>query len=153
MRDTSKHAPPVIPLDDEQTRLFLHYVGEDLLLSNAARHIGITPGRLMRLMERGMTDIEEGEINSVFAQLYTSTTKKQAEKISNLLYKIELCQKNWQALAWKLEKCFKEEFSIDAPEFKQLLEKYLKLSEDYQRLKDKPSLQGAMTDGKRELDS
>lgn len=126
---------PLVPLNEEQKANLLHWVHEDLLISNCARHIGITTGRLVRLLERGCEDLDAGR-DSEYAQLYQSVRKKQAEKISKLLYQIELCHKNWQALAWKLEKCFREEFGAEAPEFKELLEQYIKLREDFQHLKD-----------------
>ncbi len=137
----AKVGRPLVPFSEAERVNFLAYVGEDLLLSNAARHIGATPQRVQNLMNRGQADIE-ADLNTEFAQIYREVRKKQAEKISHLLYRIEQCPKNWQALAWKLEKCFREDFGTDVELYKELLDNYRKLLDDMKRINDPINPQG-----------
>lgn len=144
---------PIEPLSKEKEASFIYWVGEDLLLTNASRHIGITPKRLKNIMDRGEDDINQLQDESTeFAQFYIAVRKKQAEKISKLLHQIEMCPKNWQALAWKLEKCFREDFGQEAEMYKDLLDSYKKLFESYKQLLESKTSQRIVDDG-REMDS
>lgn len=133
------------PTDEEITTL-TYWVRENLTLSNAARHAGVHPYILNRWMEYGSDDVKQNLV-TIYSQLFKKVCKSQADKITELLNKIETCPKNFGALVWILEKCFKEEFSSDAEEYKYLVEKYLKLQDDYESLKKRKSLQGVAKDG------
>lgn len=141
---------PMIEPTQEQITNLVYWVGEDISLPNAARHTHVHPQQLDRWMKQGSDDILV-ESNTIYAQLYTQVRKSQATKISDLLKRIESCPKNWQALAWKLEKCVRDEFGADSVEIKELLERVDKLSEAVKRMIENP-LHGVVSDG-REMDS
>jgi hypothetical protein len=138
-------------LTDEALAKILHHAYSDLLLNNAARIAKVHEQTLKSWMERGKEDLTN--LRPTFlANFFTQVREKQATKISELLHKIENCAKNWQALAWKLEKCFREDFGADAPEFKELLDQYIKLRDDFIKLKNQLALtQGALKNAE-ELD-
>ncbi len=105
---------------------------------------------LDRWLKKGADDFEEN-IESLFAQLWTKWTLKRAEKLSLWLSRIELCQANWQAL-WELVKAVgKEDFGMEATEYKELLAIVTKLTDTVKRIMDNP-LQGVVQHG-REMDS
>lgn len=52
--------------------------------------------------------------DSIYAMLFIEIRKAQAEKIQTLLANIEERKSNWQANAWILERCFREDFGQDA---------------------------------------
>lgn len=128
-------------LTDEVIVKILHHAYADLLLNNAARIARVHEQTLKGWMDRGKEDFLQKRV-TFLAKFFTQVREKQATKISELLHKIESCTKNWQALAWKLEKCFREDFGLEAPEFKELLDLYLKLKDDYGKLKLQIKLQG-----------
>lgn len=142
----------LIPPTDDEFNGLVYWVGEDLLLTNACRKMKIHPHRLERWMEQGSTDAKEG-INSVFANLYYKIRESQSIRISETLKKMTTCPKNWQALAWFLERCFKEDFSNDAEQYRRLLEDYQRIIIEIQRIKDLPkeALKGVLING--QLDS
>jgi len=137
--------PERVPKEDEINTI-AYWVGENLSLPNAARHAGVDPSTLNRWMEQGREDNRD-ELITPYKKLFLLVSKNQAEKITKLLNRIETCPKNFGALCWILEKCFKEEFSSDAEEFKYLVEKYLKLQDAYESLTKRQSLQGVAKNG------
>jgi transposase len=141
-----KNGRPFRVPTDEEINLISYWVGENLSLPNAARHAEHDPATVYRWMEQGREDNSK-ELDTPYTKLFKSVSKSQSEKITKLLNKIEECPKNFNALCWILEKCFREEFSNDAEEYKYLVEKFLKLQDAYDRLKKKQSLQGVAKDG------
>jgi hypothetical protein len=138
-------------LTDEVIAKILYFAEADLLLNNAARCARVHEDTLKRWMELGRQDIKDDR-ETFLASFYLQVREKQALKISKLLDMIETGAKNWQALAWKLEKCFREDFGLDAPEYKELLDRYLELSNDLKRLRnDRATPQGGLNNG-REMD-
>ena len=106
----------------------------DLSMANACRHMGLHPNRISDWMEQGGKDVND-ELDTPHARFYQSCRKNQAINASELLKRIDTCPKNWQALAWKLEKCLKEEFGNEAAEYKELVEMFTKLSQDFKQFK------------------
>ncbi len=138
---------PMVPPTVEQKDNLVYWVGESLSINNAAKHVGITPDRLYRWLERGGEDCDRMD-DTIYAQLYRQLYKNQAIKVSELLKKIESCPKNWQALAWKLEKCVRDEFASDAPEYKELLDCYTEMKQYLLSLKNYPMAKGVAPSGK-----
>jgi hypothetical protein len=136
-------------LTDEVMALILGYVATDLMLNNAARCAGIHELTLKTWMKLGQTDLLEDR-ETFLSKFYLKVRKNQGIKISQLLVLIESGTKNWQGAAWKLEKCFAEEFGNEAPAYKDLLEKYHQLMS--QCLGASKPTHGAITNG-REMDS
>ncbi len=120
---------PLFTLTPETYKKIVDQVAKDLSLSNAARIARVVPKTLCNWMERGLSDINENK-ESVFAQFFLDVKDAQGRKISMLLSKIEKGKRNWQALAWILEKCCAEDFGKDSEVYKQLLDDYKKLLED-----------------------
>jgi hypothetical protein len=137
-------------LTDAVVTRILYFVEQDILLNNAARCARIHSDTLERWLKIGEDDVINDR-DTFLAQFYLQVKEKQGNKISIILQKIEDCTKNWQALAWKLEKCFREDFGIDANEFKYMLESYNKLRDDFMLMKESSKIHGVITDGK-ELD-
>ncbi len=115
----------------------LHWSGKDLLISNAARCARIHPYIVERWMKQGGEDVLEGN-DTVCAQLFIDLRQKQGLKVSELLSKIDSCCKNWQAIAWRLEKCFAEDFGRESEIYKELLDQFKKLLQDRERNLEKP---------------
>lgn len=106
----------------------------DLSMANACRHMGLHPNRIADWMEQGGNDVQD-ELDTPHAQFYQSCRKNQALNVSELLKRIDTCPKNWQALAWKLEKCLKEEFGSEAQEYKELVQLFMELKKQFETYK------------------
>jgi hypothetical protein len=88
--------------------------------------------------------------DSEFAQFSSILRKTQAEVVVSLCKQALANPRKGNFIIWWLGKVCREDFAPDAQEYKELVAIYIKLREDFQRLKDKP-LQGA--EHVRELDS
>jgi hypothetical protein len=111
-------------------------------IANLAR---VHPNNLRRWLKKGSYDAENG-ISSEYAQLWWDFNQTKADKISQWLRDIEQRLPNWQA-AWELVKSVaREDFGMEAVEYKELLEIINNLSEAFKRFKENP-LQGAMNHG------
>jgi len=70
----------------------------------------------------------------------------KADEITIMVAEIKAKVKNWQAIAWLLERCFREDFGADAGVIQILLEKAEKMEQSLKRLEINP-LQGAINHG------
>lgn len=116
-------------------------------IANLAR---VHPNNLRRWLKKGSDDAEQG-IVSEYAQLWWDYNYHKADKIAQWLRDVEKRLPNWQA-TWELVKTVaREDFGVEAVEYKELLEIINNLSEAFKRFRENP-LQGAMNHG-REMDS
>ena len=92
------------------------------------------PNRIADWMEQGGNDVQD-ELDTPHSQFYQSARRNQAINVSSLLEHIGNCPKNWQALAWKLEKCLKEEFGSEAQEYKELVQLFMELKKQFETYK------------------
>lgn len=60
-------------------------------------------------LQKGKEHINLGQ-DSIYAQLSAKFTKAQSEVCSEIISNLKFCPKNYGALTWILEKCFKEDF-------------------------------------------
>lgn len=110
----------------------------------------VHPNNLRRWLKTGSDHAENG-ISSEYAHLWWNYNHKKAEKVVSWLRDVEQRLPNWQA-TWELIKSVaREDYGVEAVEYKELLEMFNGLSEAFKRFTDNP-LQGAMNHG-REMDS
>lgn len=114
----------------------------------------VHPNNLRRWLKNGSEHAEQG-IRSEYAQLWWDYQHAKAKKVIQWLADIEKRLSGWQA-TWELVKAVaREDFGIEAVEYKELLEFITKLSEDFKRFSENPlhtQSQGAINHG-REMDS
>lgn len=134
-------------LNDHVKKIITDQIKLNLSISNAARIARIHPESIKNWMEKGFIDSKEPE-SSIFGQFFVDVREAQGIKISELLRKMEEGSKNWQSIAWILEKCCAEDFGKDSELYKQLLEDYKKLIQDMMVRKNQP-LQGRVVDGEK----
>jgi|ERR1041385_123735 hypothetical protein len=99
-------------------------IGDVLVLGQAAALCGMHRVKLYQWMEKGEKDISENNQSSIFAQLFIRMYSTKALKAKELIQRLKECPKNYQALTWLLEKCFKDDFGADNEEIKQLREMF-----------------------------
>lgn len=129
----------------EMTAKILEGIKACLVMTQACSYAGISRWSVYNWLEKGMNDIKN-DICSEYAQFFYSVKRTQADEIKELIETIRLRKKNWQALAWLLERCFREDFGQDAGIIQDLLAKCEKLEQDFKRVYENP-LQGAMSNG------
>jgi hypothetical protein len=117
-----------------------------------AHYSMIHPNNLKRWLKMGCDDMEAG-VSSEYSQFWCEFNQARAKKVTQWLKDVEQRLPNWQA-TWELVKSVaKEDFGIEAVEYKELLEKVDQLSNALKRYTENPPLpQGAISNGS-ELDS
>lgn len=92
-----------------------------IVLPQIAALSGVPLTTLRGWLHRGAKD-KIGGIESIFAQLSSEFYKARGEVVRDLLNQLRSCPKNYGALTWILEKCFKEDFGAESEEMKELRE-------------------------------
>lgn len=107
---------------------------------------------LRRWLNRGKEDAQNGQ-DSIFAQLWVKFEAERNEEILTLLEFVRGGKKNWMG-PWELVKAVaREDFGTEATEYKELVEMFAKLSQDFKQLtQGNPKDLGGSNDG-RKMDS
>jgi len=71
-------------------------------------------------LSRGEKDSLEG-IDSVYAQFSDDYLAARAKIVQETIAFLKCCPKNYQALTWILERCFRKDFGSDSDEIKELI--------------------------------
>lgn len=122
----------------------LSAIPEVLIKQQVAYRARILPQRLSEWLKWGAEDLDAGT-DSIYAQLAEKYNLARSDALMGYLLKLGVCPKNYGALTWILEKCFKDEFEAKSEFQKQL--------EDYVFNKLPPLLdKGGQGDGGKELD-
>ena len=118
-----------------------------------ANYAMVPPPTLRRWLKTGMEEAVQG-ISSPYAQFWLEFNHKKAIKVIQWLSDIERRLPGWQA-TWELVKAVaREDFGVEAVEYKELLEMFNGLSDAFKRFSENPlhQSQGAINHG-REMDS
>lgn len=86
-----------------------------------ADYVGVPRNTLYDWLKWGREDQKDSK-DSIYAQLsgkYRSTLAKSAEE---KLTTLSSCPRNYQAITWMLEKCFKKDFGKDSEEYQKLVD-------------------------------
>lgn len=136
--------PPGRPLELNEAIIqrILEAVPKVIIPSQVAALSRVPKQTLSRWLINGKRDSNNG-ISSLFAQLWDSFTEEQAKVAAETITKLRKCPKNYGALTFILEKCFKDDFESKSDVQKQL--------EDYVYNVIKPLLsKGELRDGLQE---
>lgn len=108
------------------------------LVNQIAGLSGVHKSNLHRWLKIGEADSKAG-LDTIHTQLWNGYFNSKAAKCSELLQKLEECPKNYGALTWILEKCFREEFETKSDAQRKL--------EEYVFNVIQPMMKGATFDG------
>lgn len=110
-------------LTDELGETIISSVRKYLSIEVAAEAAETPRSTVSTWITRGAKDAEKGN-DSIYAKFSRGIKKARAEKIQDYLLRLEASEKNWQSIAWILERCCAEDFGKDSELYKQLLEDY-----------------------------
>jgi hypothetical protein len=136
-------------LTDEVREHILSFAARGLVIGQVARLSRTPRETLRRWLKKGEEEANLGN-STIYSQLWVEFEERRGDEIDKMLQDVKARKTNWQASWELLRSVAREDFGMDSYEFKELLDMYLKLREDFKRLKDKP-LQG--TEHVKELDS
>lgn len=142
-----------VTLDQETHNRIVDAVSLAFRPETIANLAKVHPTNLRRWLKKGSEHAEEG-IDSEYSHLWWNYSYMKALKVVKWLSDIEQRLPGWQA-TWELVKAVaREDYGIEAIEYKELLEIINGLSEDFKRFSENPlsQSQGAINHG-REMDS
>lgn len=91
--------------------------------------------------------------DSIYAKVIRAVKKAQAEKIQMLVSNIENRVPGWQANAWLLERCFREDFGSDAGAIQELLKQAAEFNQLMENFKQGKLLYGKAHSSKTQENS
>ncbi len=100
-------------LTQQKSDAIVANINKVLVLNQAAAMAKVLKSTAQMWMVRGREDVENN-IDSVEANFVVAVKSAQAKKVEELLTELREMPRGWQALAWILERCFREEFGADA---------------------------------------
>lgn len=122
-------------LTDEVVEIVVGNVKRGLTVGQIARLSKLAKSSLRNWLKHGEQDLENGN-STIFSQLWLRVEEIRGNEIADMLDDVRARKKNWQA-PWEILRVIaREDFGCEAYEYKELLELYLKLREDFKRLKD-----------------
>lgn len=107
-------------LDQDVIDRILDAVPKVFVTNQVAHYCGIYPRRLYDWLSFGKRDIEAGLVNSIYADLYQQYHEVLADALHKKLKRLDVCPKNYGAITWVLERCFKDDFETKSEAHKQL---------------------------------
>ena len=120
MEEKDKGGRPTV-LHEEIIEQLVLAVPYYLIPTQCAYSIGISQQNLSNWLKQGSMDVKEG-ISSLPGRLFVAFKKAQAKEVAQIIGMLRMCPKNYQALTWLLERCFREDFGGDSEELKELRE-------------------------------
>ena len=136
-----------IELTDQLHDDLIKAIDAVIVIRQAVGLVDISHPTFYKWMKQGEEDIKNEIFDSQKAKLFAAVKKTQAKKISELVAKIKN-DKAWQAHAWILERCFREDFGVHGGLIQELVAKCEKLEEAHKRLNENfISLQGVTHNG------
>lgn len=109
-------------LNNEIIERIINAIPEVIVQQQVAYRSRISPSTLSQWLKLGNRDINEGKNSTLYAQLTEKYYLKRSDVLKQKLDKLAGCPKNYGAITWILEKCFKDDFEVMSEAHKQLLE-------------------------------
>jgi len=79
-------------------------------------------------IKRGLVDMEEGN-STIYAQLANDYYHALSDVVAESIKDIRRCPKNYQALTWLLERCFRKDFGNDSELIVEILSNFDRINE------------------------
>jgi hypothetical protein len=109
-------------LDDAMIEKVVDAVKRVLVLRHVAGLCKIHFTSIYNWLEQAQADLKENQ-DTIHVRFFYALKNAQAEKVQEMLDAIATRVNNWQANAWILERCFREDFGSDAGVIQELLDK------------------------------
>jgi hypothetical protein len=130
MAEKPKHPggrPPI--LDEEFIEEFVEAMHKVLVITHAAGMCMIHRDTVYKWIAQAKDDLANGIKDTLHVKFFYRLKKAQSDKIFEFVGNIAKRLKNWQANAWLLERCFREDFGVEAGN----MEEFVKIAQRLQR--------------------
>lgn len=126
---------------EELTVKILEGIEKVLVMRQVAGHAGVTYQSIYNWLEQGKKDIQDNNWTE-FSKFFYAVKGAQSAEVQKLVKEIKARVPGWQANAWLLERCFREDFGQEAGIIQELLAQCEKIEQAFKRFNEQP--QGAL---------
>lgn len=113
-------------LTDEVYARLIEAVPLVMIQAQVAAYCKIPKSSLCTWLTRGEKDLEN-QIDSIYAQFSNDYHKARSQIIRHNLAFLSTCPKNFQAVTWIMEKCFREDFGKESDELRELRSLFIQI--------------------------
>lgn len=113
--DTGRPVKGNCSLTQEVKDRFFSAIDDFLTIKMAAYEARVHPDTIHHWFNRGESDIKAG-VSSIFSDFLNEYHSVRNNRSRHVLRKIDQADKNWQAHAFLLEKCFAEDYGKESDE-------------------------------------
>lgn len=111
-------------LDEKLIEKIVDNVPRVFIMKHVAQLSDIPYQSLFHWMTRAKKEIKEGITDTIYVKLYLAYNKKRSEALQEKLDKLAECPKNYGAIVWILEHCYKEEFMTLPEDVQKILDMF-----------------------------
>lgn len=97
-------------LDDALIETIILNIPRVFIMKHVAQLSDIPYKTLFHWMTRGKKEIEADSEETIYTKLYRAYQKKRSEALADKLEELTKCPRNYGAIVWILEHCYKKEF-------------------------------------------
>jgi hypothetical protein len=121
---TNKHIPPNNPpyLDDAIIAQAVEAVPRVFVMKHVAQLCDIPYKTFYHWMTRGRKEVEGDLERTIYGKLYLAYHKKRSEALADKIKELSACPKNYGAIVWILEHCYKKEFMTLPEDVQKIIE-------------------------------
>lgn len=130
---------------------FSKAISEVLVIRQAAGLIGVSHATIYNWINKGEEDSKK-DLSNDFVHFFYTVKVAQAREVRKLIADVRERPTGWQACAWLLERCFREDFGQDNEKIRELLEKQDKFEKMLDQILSNP-IQGRLSHGKLDKES
>lgn len=113
---------PQTRLDDKMIENILEAIPKVIVMKHVAQLNNMNESTLRTWLKRGEREIAEGREDTIYVKLIRAYNKRRSEVLQEKLNILAGCPRNYGAITWILEKCFKDDFEVMSESHKQLLD-------------------------------
>lgn len=111
---------PQTALDDAMIVKIIDAIPKVIIRKHVAQLNNLNESTLRTWLKRGNNEIREGIEDTIYVKLVQAYNKRRSEVLEEKLTSLATCPKNYGAITWILEKCFKDDFEVKSEAHKQL---------------------------------
>lgn len=111
---------PPTRLDDKMIADIIEAIPKVIIMKHVAQLNKLDESSLRGWLKRGNQEIREGITDTIHVKLVHAYNQKRSEVLQEKLAALATCPKNYGAITWLLEKCFREDFETKSEAHKQL---------------------------------
>jgi hypothetical protein len=111
---------PPSRLDEKMIADLVEAIPKVIIMRHVAHLNKLHHDTLRTWLKRGNQEIRDGLTDTIYVRLAHACNQKRSEVLQQKLEELATCPKNYGAITWLLEKCYRDDFETKSEAHKQL---------------------------------